>query len=289
MADKTRRPLGAHMSVAGGVVKAVERACQVESDALQIFSKSQLRWTAKPLAAAEAAAFREAVAASGLRFVCAHVGYLINLASSSDAVRQQSVEALVDEIERAALLGCATVVMHPGSPKEDSAELGLQRLVAGLVTVLDRTAKLPVRIALENTAGQGATLGATLGELAEIVDRLDRHPRLALCFDTCHGFAAGIDLRQPADVRRLADQIGSLLGLDRLLAFHLNDCKQPFASHRDRHEQIGQGTIGQAGFANLLNEPSFKGIPGILETDKDEKTLAEDIVNLQLLRQLEVP
>lgn len=282
------RPLGAHMSVAGGILNSIGHAAKVASDALQIFSKSQLRWQAAPIDRATADAFKAAYAGSGLRFLCIHVGYLINLASPDADTRGKSLAALGDEVRRAAALGCGVVVMHPGSPKEDGREAGMARIAAGLERVLADTADCPVAIALENTAGQGATIGDSLEELGDLASRLDQHrERIAFCFDTCHGFAAGIDLRSAQAVGRLADDIERFFGLERLVAFHLNDSKTALGSRRDRHEQIGKGHIGEAGFANLLAEPRFKGIPGIIETDKDEKTLAEDVVNLNLLRRLE--
>jgi len=281
------RPLGAHMSVAGGAQKAIRHAAKVNAEALQIFTKSQLRWRAKELTDDSVNGFRRDFAASPLRFLCAHVGYLINLASPDPALREKSLDSLVDEILRASLLGCSSVVMHPGSPKEDGLQAGLERIADGIESALKRTPSCDVAIALENTAGQGATIGSSITELGQLLKRVDAHPRIGLCVDTCHAFAAGVDWRDAGEVRRFADEIEKTFGVERLQCFHLNDSKTPLGSHRDRHEHIGRGEIGEQGFANLLAEPAFAGVPGILETPKDDKTLAEDIANIATLRRLE--
>lgn len=282
-----RRPLGAHMSISGGLSNAVERARQVECTALQIFTKNQRRWQAPPLTEEDARAFREAYAASGLQYLCSHVSYLINLASSNETTRNRSREALVDEIQRAERLGCDCVVMHPGSPGADGLETGLTRISDGLRFVLGATRGSPVRIALENTCGQGARIGATIGQLGELLFRMAGHKRIALCLDTCHAFAAGIDWRLPGETGRVADQIEAVFGMERLAVIHFNDSGAPLGSRRDRHAHIPGGRIGEIGFAHLLAEPRFAGIPGVLETPKNEKTLAEDMTNLEVLRRLE--
>jgi deoxyribonuclease-4 len=180
------------MSIAGGLSKAVDRALPVQATALQIFTRNQKRWVNPPLEAAEATAFREA--AGHLRYVCAHAGYLINLASPDEAARERSLDALLDELGRAEQLGCDCLVLHPGSPKKDGRAIGLSRIAAGLREALSRTAGGEVRIALENTAGQGSTLGSTFRELGDLLDACDRDSRLAVCLDTAHAFAAGYDL-----------------------------------------------------------------------------------------------
>jgi deoxyribonuclease-4 len=275
------------MSIAGSVAKAVPRALSVGAEALQIFTRNQLRWQAKPLADGEVAAFRQAYVEGGLRFLCSHASYLINLASPSEDLRSRSQEALADEIRRADRLGCSCVVMHPGAPQSDGREIGLERVAAGVKHALHATAGSQVAVALENTSGQGSRLGSTVAELAELFDLLAGHSRVALCIDTCHGFAAGWNWRDSAEVRRLAEDIAAAVGLERLALFHLNDSKHPLFSARDNHEHIGRGHIGRLGFANVLAEPLFRGIPGILGTPKDEKTLAEDAMNLAALRALE--
>ena len=284
------RPLGAHMSVSGTFVTAVEQSMLVGASAVQIFTKSQLRWQATPIAAESATAFRAAVSTAGLRFVCVHNSYLINLAATVDELREKSVASLIHELERAEMLGCACLVMHPGSPKQDGIDVGIQRVVAGLRTALKATAGFKVRIALENTAGQGATLGVKMPELGAMIAGVDGDPRVGVCIDTCHAFAAGYDLRTPQAVAGLVDEFAREVGLDRLIMLHLNDCKKECGSRIDRHEHIGQGCIGEAAFGYLLREPRLGGIPGIIETPKDEAKdpeLTDDKRNLALLRDLE--
>lgn len=282
------RPLGAHMSVAGGFPRAVDRAQQVGASALQIFTKNQVQWHAPPLDAAKVVAFRQAAETAGLRFVCAHDSYLINPASPSERVRTLSEAGLELEVRRADALGCACLVMHPGSPKEDPVDVGLDRISRTVKHVLDATADCGTGIALENTAGQGRTLGAEFAQLADLLERLEWHPRLGVCLDTCHAFAAGYDLRTPQAVHALAQELQDTVTAERILLLHLNDSRGELGSHLDRHEHIGMGKIGEAGFAAVLREPLLRGVPGILETPKDAKTLAEDSHNLDVLRRLEI-
>jgi deoxyribonuclease-4 len=278
------------MSVSGALVTAVKQSQMVGATAVQIFTKSQLRWQASPIAADAATEFREAVAAAALRFVCVHNSYLINLAATADELREKSVASLIHELERAELLGCACLVMHPGSPRQDGADVGIQRVVAGLRAALKATAGFKVRIALENTAGQGATLGVKMQELGAMIAGVDGDPRVGVCIDTCHAFAAGYELRTPQAVAALVDEIAKEIGLERVIMLHLNDCKKECGSRIDRHEHIGQGCIGEAAFGYVLQEPRLAGIPGIIETPKDEAKdpeLTDDKRNLALLRSLE--
>ncbi len=284
------RPLGAHMSVSGGFTTAVEQSALVEATAVQIFTKSQLRWQSSPITAGEAQAFRAAVAASPLRFVCVHDSYLINLAATDDAIREKSVTSLAHELERAELLGCACVVMHPGAPKQDPKEVGIRRIADGLRDVLRATAGMKVKIALENTAGQGSTLGVNFAEIAAMLAGADGDARLGVCLDTCHAFASGYELRTPQAVAAMLDEFEQAIGLGRLLMLHLNDSKKDCGSRIDRHEHIGKGCIGAVGFSCVLQEPRLRGIPGIIETPKDDAKdpdLKEDRENLTLLRELE--
>ena len=285
--SRAGRPLGAHMSIAGGVPNAVARAEAVNATALQIFTRNQLQWRVPELDGEQVQRFLQAASDSALEFVCAHGNYLTNLAATDRLIRERSFESLVIELGRAEALGCRCVVMHPGSPKGDGASRGTRRVAAHLRRALEATADLRVSIAVENTAGQGATLGATFAELGEVIDRAGGHRRLAVCIDTCHAFAAGYDLRTPQDVTALADEIEATVGLDRIMLLHLNDSKGECGQRTDRHEHIGKGSIGCRGFQCVLNEPALRGIPGIIETPKHPKTLAEDRENLRELRRLE--
>lgn len=286
-----QRLLGAHMSTAGGFITAVAQSALVDATAVQIFTKSQLRWKSTPIAVGEAKAFREAVAASPLRFVSVHDSYLINLAATADELREKSLASLTHELERGEMLGCVCLVMHPGAAKDDPREVGIQRIVEGLTQALKATAGMRIRIAIENTAGQGSTLGVKFAEIAAMIRGAGDDSRLGVCLDTCHAFAAGYELRTPQAVAAMLDEFEREIGLGRLILLHLNDSKKEFGSRLDRHEHIGKGCIGEAGFRNVLREPRLRGIPAIIETPKDEKTdpeLNEDRANLELLRKLEV-
>lgn len=273
------------MSIAGGMPLAVERALSVGATALQVFVKSSNQWAARPFAEGEAEAFRLATGDAGIaEHVVAHASYLINIASADDALWERSVEALAVEVERCATLRIPGLVLHPGSPRDAGREFGIARVAAAL----DRVLATPgdVRILLEVTAGQGATLGRTFEELAAILARTGRSDRLGVCFDTCHALAAGHEFRTESGYLETFRRLDRTVGLDRLRAFHLNDSKGDLGSRKDRHEHIGKGKVGLEAFARILNDRRFADLPMILETPKDEKTLAEDRENLAILRRL---
>lgn len=272
------------MSIAGGAAKAVERAVDIGCDAFQIFVKSPSRWRNPPRSRSEATAFREAREAHGLPVV-AHAGYLINLASGSEEVAERSREALLDELQRCEALGVPGLVLHPGAPQEAPREEGIERVARGLDQVLTRHEGGSVRILLENTAGQGSTLGLTVGELADITVRTDGRARLGVCLDTCHAFAAGYDLREASEYERLVDELAGSLGLGALACWHLNDSKFGLGARRDRHANLGEGELGLEPFARLLHDRRFEGVPMLLETPlgKDKKGHERDLAKLKTL------
>jgi deoxyribonuclease-4 len=259
------------MSSAGGLVRAVERAVDAGCRSLQVFTKNSNQWAGKPVDRVEAAAFRKAAAAAGLAPLVSHSAYLINLASPDPAVRTRSVEALVDEIERCDANGIPFLVLHPGSHGGDGEEAGLDRIARGLDDAAAKTSASPTTVLLETAAGQGACLGHDFGHLAAILARADSRPRLALCFDTCHVHAAGYDVVSKDGWRKTLDALDSACGLGLVKAIHANDSKKERGCRVDRHERIGHGAIGEKGFANLMTEPAFAGVPKILETPKDEE------------------
>jgi deoxyribonuclease-4 len=275
--------LGAHVSVSGGAEKAVARATDLGCDAFQIFVKSPNRWRNAPRAPEEAAAFRDAREAAALPVV-AHAGYLINLASPKAEVRAKSRDALADELRRCAALGVPGLVLHPGAPQDDGREVGLDRVAEGLDAVHAEVGELPVRVLLENTAGQGSTLGVSVGELRAILDRVDAPRRVGVCLDTCHAFAAGYDLRSDG-YERLVGELIDGPGLEALACWHLNDSKFPLGEHRDRHANIGDGELGLSPFARLLRDDRFADLPMILETPlgDDEQGHARDLATLRSL------
>jgi deoxyribonuclease-4 len=276
--------LGAHVSIAGGAGRAVDRARDLACDAFQIFVKSPNRWSNAPRPDAEAAAFREAREAAGLPVV-AHAGYLVNLASPKGDVREASHRALLDELRRCAALGVPGLVLHPGAPQDDGREVGIERVARGVDAVLDELGPAPVRILLENTAGQGSTLGVTVAELQAIRDRAEHGAELGVCLDTCHAFAAGYDLREEVGHERLVSEMADGPGLDALACWHLNDSAFPLGQRRDRHANVGDGEIGLEPFARLLHDARFAALPMILETPlgDDGEGHARDLATLRRL------
>jgi deoxyribonuclease-4 len=277
---------GAQMSVAGGVDKAFERAERVGCGAMQIFTKNANRWQGRPLDPGEIERFRAHARRTGIGPILSHDSYLINLGSGVEALRARSLEALIDELERAEALGLDYLVVHPGAAAGGREEDCLKLIAEGLDHVHARTAGYRVRILLENTAGQGTCVGHRLEHLAGLLARAREPERLGVCLDTCHLFAAGYDLSREDPYAKTMHEVETVLGIERVKAFHLNDCKKPLGSRVDRHEHIGEGFIGREGFRLLVNDPRFRGLPMILETPKGEDGYSMDVRNLKLLRRL---
>ena len=292
--------LGAHLSIGGGLPRAVDRAVVARCDTLQIFTKSAGQWRARPLPDAEIAEFRRKVAASGIHPVFAHNSYLINVAAAAPALRAQSIAALWEEIERAEALGLDGLIMHPGSHTTGTEADGLRLIAEALGELLSRR-RLKTRILLEHTAGQGTNLGHRFEHLAAILEGLRWSRRVGVCLDTCHLVAAGYDITSPPGYRDTFRQLDAVVGLDRVWAFHLNDSKKPCGSRVDRHEHIGQGCLGLETFRRLLNDRRFRYAPMILETPKDDERERKqsrvapleidpyDAMNLATLRSLLAP
>jgi deoxyribonuclease IV len=260
-------PLGAHVSVAGGMPTAIERAAELGCTAIQVFVKNANQWQGRELGDDETAAFRAAHAASAVGPLLAHASYLINLCATDPALLARSRQALADEIGRCARLGVGRLVVHPGAHLGAGEEAGMALAAASLDAVLAALPRLKVRVLLENTAGQGSCLGHRLEHLAGIRSRLAAPHRVGVCIDTCHAFAAGYAIHQPAGYADFLGAIESLLGLPALGAFHLNDSLRPFASRRDRHAHIGEGEIGLDAFARLLHDPRLRTVPMVVETE----------------------
>ncbi len=286
MAERPRpkHKFGAHMSIAGGHDRAVHAAHAAGFDTVQLFTKSNNQWNAKPLKEADVAAFREALRTTGVCDPVAHTSYLINLASPDDALWSKSIEALVVEVERAEALGISDLVHHPGAHVGSGEEAGLERVAKALDEVHRRTTGARLKIDLENTAGQGTCLGHRLEHLGTLL-RLVRDPeRLGICLDTCHLFAAGYSLGPISDYNQTIDEVGRTVGLDQVRVWHLNDSQKDRGSRVDRHAGIGRGRLGLGAFANLVNDPRFIGRPMVLETPKgDEGGEDLDLINRRVL------
>jgi deoxyribonuclease-4 len=276
---------GAHMSTGGGVRKAQERGRSIQSEIIQIFVKNNMQWFGKPAAPNDLALYANELARQSFSAIFGHTGYLINLGAAPSPNREKSLKSLVQEIQFATDLGVPFLVLHPGAHLGAGEEEGLKQIVAGLNEVFAATKKSPVRIALENTAGQGSCLGNQIAHLAAIFDRVKKPERLGVCLDTAHFFAAGYDIRKPKGWDTAIGEVESLIGLDQILAFHLNDSKTDLGSRVDRHEHIGKGKIGREAFRHIVNDARFKNTPGCLETPKSQD-MHEDVENLATLRSL---
>ena len=258
------------MSVAGGLPRAVERAIVHRCDAFQIFSKNANQWRGRDVPPAEIREFRAKVKAAGLHPVVSHASYLINLATTEPPLRQQSLAAMGDEIDRAEALGLQGVVLHPGCYTAGSEATGLDHIADGLLELLAARRRGKTLIILEHTAGQGTSLGATFEQLAYILARAKHHRRLGVCLDTCHLLASGYDIASPEGYAGTFTLFEQLIGVDRLKVLHLNDSKRPLGSRVDRHEHIGEGRVGLDAFRRLVNDRRFEGLPMLLETPKTE-------------------
>lgn len=282
VASATAERLGAHVSIAGGVATAPPRGTAIGATALQLFTKTPNQWREPSIDAATAEAFKAAAEASGIRHYVVHDSYLINLASPDPALRAKSIASFTAELQRCALLGIPHLVSHPGNYMDDHDD-GIRRNASAIAECLDRVPDAPM-ICLETTAGSGTVLGRTFEELAAIRDELPAslRSRIGFCADTCHLYSAGYDLVNDFD--GVWRQFDAVLGLAHLRVLHLNDSKHPFASRKDRHELIGEGTLGPAPFQAIMTDTRFAGIPKILETPKGDDEVTLDVRMLERLR-----
>lgn len=275
--------LGAHVSVAGGIDRAPARAARIGASVFQIFTKQPNRWAEPTLADEVAARFRAEVVRLGIGFTTSHDSYLINLASPDPQLWRRSADCFRGEVERAAHLGLYAVVTHPGNATDGDRPAGIERNAAAITESL---AAVPgrTRILLELTAGAGTSVGGSFEELASIVEAIPEphRSRVGICFDTCHAWVAGYDLA--GDFEGVWMRADDTFGAHRVELFHLNDARVPFGSRLDRHENIGEGTIGLEPFRRLMKENRFRCVPKILETPKGEDGVTADRMNLRLLR-----
>jgi deoxyribonuclease-4 len=280
--------LGAHQSIAGGYYKAVEHARRTGCDCVQLFTKNNNQWRAKPISDEEAQRFREALKALKIEHPLSHDSYLINLASPDAELWQKSIDSFIVELKRAEQLGIAYVVTHPGSYTTSSEGKGLKRIAKALNEVHSQTRGVRAKVLLENTAGQGSNLGWKLEHLAAIIDGVRDPERVGgVCLDTCHLFAAGYALADEKDYKATMRAVDQTVGKKSVKALHLNDSKTKFGSRVDRHAAIGRGEIGLEAFRRLLNDRTWRRTPMYLETPKGEEDGVDlDVVNLNTLRGL---
>jgi len=276
--------LGVHVSVAGGIERAVSRAQEKGCDAFQIFSSNPRGWLSSPISRLSAERFVSSLSQSGLFPAVDHMPYLPNLASARDEVYQKSVQALALELDRCRILGISYLVTHLGSHLGAGRESGMERIVSGLEAALEGESGRTVLL-LENSSGTRNSVGSSFQEIATIIDSLPREKeRIGVCLDTCHLHAAGYDLRSSQALESVLEQFRDCIKMEHLRLIHLNDCRGGLGAHLDRHEHIGLGQIGEEGFRAVLSHPALSGLPMILETPQDSRR--DDLGNLETARRL---
>ena len=281
---KSNRPfLGAHVSVAGGVEKAPQRGHDLTCECIQIFSKNQNQWKAKPLTDDSIARFKAGIMDFGIKSVLIHDSYLINLASPDKQKLALSMDTFIDEIDRADQLGVEQLVFHPGSHLGEGEDSGLSKIAGNLNRIIDMLPDSRVKLLLENTAGQGTNLGWRFEHLAMIIDLVEDKSRMGVCFDTAHALAAGFDLREKEKYLETWNSFDDIIGLEYLSAFHLNDSKKDLAARVDRHENIGGGFVGTEMFRLLVNDERFAGLGMYLETPGGDEAYLNDLQTLRSL------
>ena len=282
------------MSVAGGLPNAVERAAVHGCEALQVFTKNASQWRGRPLAVDEIERFRRRIEETGISPVVSHASYLINLATTDPALREQSIAAFIDELDRAEALGLLGVVIHPGTCTAGSEADALALIGDAIRRAFRARPGQQTMVLLEHTAGQGRTLAYCFEHLAAIIDHVDGSVRVGVCLDTCHLLASGYDIVSDRGYSRTFADFDRLVGVDRLRVFHGNDSKKPLGSRVDRHEHIGEGCLGVEPFRRLLGDPRFKNLAILIETEKEQSSSRPnaivqdrfDVKNLGLLRRL---
>lgn len=273
------------MSISGGVDKAIDRGHEVGCDTIQIFTRTPRQWMMREFSQEEVEGFKRKKEETGINPVFAHDTYLINLGSPDEELWKRSIAVFEDELARCDALGLSFLVVHPGSHVGQGEEAGLARIAEALSLVLAKKPEYRAQIVLEITAGQGDTLGYSFPQLAQLIELTEGGERLGICFDTCHAFVAGYEIRTPEGYEATFDELNELIGLERLKVFHLNDAKGDLGSRLDRHQHIGKGYLGVEPFRMLLNDERFRGLPMVLETPKGPK-MEEDKENLRVLRSL---
>jgi len=277
--------LGAHMSIAGGVHTAVERAASIGCTTMQLFVKNNNRWSGKLLGEEGVATYKKLLSEARIRPVMVHDSYLINLCAANKLILKKSRAALKDELDRSETLGAEYLNFHPGSHMGVGEQEGIERVAESLNLVHDQTKGYNVLSVIETTAGQGTAIGYRFEHLRQLIDLIEEKDRMAVCVDTCHIFAAGYDISTENGYKQTFRDFDAIVGLNRLVAFHVNDSKRELGSRVDRHEHIGEGQIGKEGFSLLMNDSRFTHIPKILETPKGPD-MKEDVKNMNFLKSL---
>ncbi len=274
--------IGAHVSPAGGLYRAVQRGVERDCRAIQIFNQSPRQWRPTAYGEEDFAAFREALAASPVDAVLIHAVYLLNCASEDPEVRAKSLASLTHSLRVGAAIGAHGVVLHPGSALQGDVGAAIARAGATIREALAESEVCPLH--LENTAGAGGTLGRSVEELGALLDAAGGDERLGVCLDSCHLFASGYDIRTPAGLDALLDELATRIGTERVGSLHLNDSQGALGSNRDRHANLGQGELGERGCATFLAAAPFEGLPCVLETPGDGGPTREEVALAMALR-----
>ena len=281
----TRPLLGAHMSISGGIHLAFQRAMSIGCTTMQVFTKNNTQWRARPLTDDDIRNYRHLGNRAGVAPVVAHAAYLINLCAVNRTTLSRSRRAFVDELQRCEALGIRALIFHPGSHLGKGETEGIRRIAESLDAAHEQTPGYRTMTTLETTAGQGTAIGYRFEHLREIIDRVEGVNRMAVCIDTCHLFAAGYDITTEDGWGKTMKEFDTVIGSHKLAAIHVNDSREPLGSRVDRHEHIGRGLMGLIPFRMLMNDPGLLHIPKILETEKSED-MHEDVENMTLLRSL---
>jgi len=276
--------LGAHMSTAKHKYLAIERGLEIGCESVQVFVKSNRSWSAGSLDEKEIKMFKEKREENKdkISSIFCHGTYLVNLAAEDKDILDKSITCFNLELDYSTKLGLDFLVFHPGAPKDMGFEKGVEQIASSLNGIAKEFSKSPVKILLENTAGQGSTIGKSFAELKKILDKLEEPNRFGICFDTCHAWAAGYDISKEKTYEKTFKELDDEIGLDQVYAFHINDSKYELGTNHDRHEHIGEGFIGTGGFKFLVNDSRFKDHPATLETPKTEN-FEEDLKRLRAL------
>jgi deoxyribonuclease-4 len=285
--------IGCHVSIAGGIEKSVIRAKKLGINTMQIFSKNSLTWKGRTYTTAEINHFQKNLMQANIHPVFVHASYLINLASPNETVYRKSIDAFFEEMKRTELLLAdwyqPYLIVHPGSHRGSGEKVGLNRIIKALNDILEKSNALKFRtiILLENTSGAGSSLGHTFLQLRNIMRGINSKQNMGICLDTCHAFAAGYNLANKEGIKRMEEDLEKFIGWEKLKVIHLNDSRYPLGSRKDRHMHIGEGYIGKSGFRTIINHPSWKNIPFILETPKKKEE--DDRRNISLVKKMRNP
>lgn len=276
--------IGVHVSIAGHIYESISRAQCLGCNTMQIFSRDPRQWRKLRLSPEDFGEFKRRRKKSNISPVFVHIPYLVNLASPYSILYKASIKAYIEDMKEAENLGAEYIVTHMGSHKKSGEKRGLRRITSALNKILDKTKKSKVSILLENTAGSGSWLGYKFQHQRKIIDGIEQKNRIGICFDTCHAYVAGYDIATSGGYKDTIDQLDKIVGINRLKLIHLNDTKNKLSSRHDRHEHIGRGKIGLAGFRRIFKDARLRNVPFILETPKD--TDDEDRMNLSVVKKL---